>query len=97
MLRVKIILLQQGTSLEQGRIGRSAQHTLLVPLNNITDDEEGQFAAFQMASRTLSRCSRSTSNTHSIQHTVRRGETLSKIARRYCVSLDNLKLQQPGT
>ncbi len=68
----------------------SSGDTLLVPLNNITDDEEGQFAAFNMELHPF-QTSSSTSNTHSIQHTVRRGETLSKIARRYCVSLDNLK------
>lgn len=58
--------------------------TLLVPLNSETDDEAEQFAAFNMQLHPFH-------TTRTIKHTVRRGESLSRIARRYRVSLSALR------
>jgi len=60
--------------------------TLLVPLSDEADDDEGQFAAFNMELQPFQ-----SSSTHSIRHTVRRGESLSRIARRYRVSVSALR------
>ena len=64
----------------------STGDTLLVPLTSEADDEAEQFAAFNMQLHPFQ-----TSSTRSISHTVRRGESLSKIARRYRVSLSALR------
>ncbi len=64
--------------------------TLLVPLNSEAGDETGPFTAFNMQLNPFQTKS-GIDNEHSIQHRVLRGETLSKIARFYRVSLTMLR------
>ncbi|MDO8350722.1 MAG: transglycosylase SLT domain-containing protein, partial [Gallionella sp.] len=59
--------------------------TLLVPLDGDSDDSE--FEAFNMH---LHPVSRADLHATTLKHTVRKGETLAKLARRYNVSVDKL-------
>ena len=67
------------------RTRTSSGETLLVPLNGDTDD--GEFEAFNMH---LHPVSKSGHYAPTIKHTVRKGETLAKLARRYNVSVGKL-------
>ena len=62
----------------------SSGDTLLVPLNTETNDEESQFAAFNMELHPFQARA-------PVTHTVRKGETLARIARRHHVSIASLK------
>jgi membrane-bound lytic murein transglycosylase D len=70
-----------------GRAKLTTGQTLLVPLNGEEEEAEGEFEAFNMhlAPTADDRAMRT------IRHTVRKGETLSSIARRYRVSVASLK------
>lgn len=67
------------------RTRTSSGETLLVPLNGDTD--EGEFEAFNMHLHPVSKADH---YSRTIKHTVRKGETLAKLARRYKVSVSQL-------
>ena len=64
----------------------STGQTLLVPINGENSEAEGEFAAFNMQLHPSQE-----SSTRSIKHTVRNGETLASVARRYHVSIASLQ------
>ncbi|MDD2915334.1 MAG: transglycosylase SLT domain-containing protein [Gallionella sp.] len=67
-----------------GRANASTGQTLLVPLNG--EDNENEFAAFNMHLSPTG-----DGRTRTIKHTVRKGETLASVARRYNVSVAGLQ------
>lgn len=69
-----------------GRAKVSTGQTLLVPINGEESEAEDEFAVFNMH---LSPTNDGASRT--IRHTVRKGETLASVARRYRVSIAKLK------
>lgn len=69
-----------------GRANVSTGQTLLVPINGEESETEDEFAVFNMH---LSPINDGASRT--IRHTVRKGETLASVARRYRVSIAKLK------
>jgi len=69
----------------------STGQTLLVPVNGEESETDSEFEAFNMHLRPYA-----TSATRTISHKVRKGETLSSIARRYRVSLAKLKSWNDG-
>jgi len=69
-----------------GRNNVSTGQTLLVPINGEDNDAEGEFSAFNMhLAPNIDRSSRT------VKHTVRKGETLASVARRYHVSVASLQ------
>ncbi len=64
----------------------SSDETLLVPLNGESAGNEGEFATFNMHLHPVSR-----DDTASLKYTVREGDTLDKLARRYHVSVAALR------
>jgi len=64
--------------------------TLLVPLVSVADAGKGSFTAFNMPLNPFQK-NAFTDSRNSVQHRVLRGETLSKIARFYRVSLTRLR------
>jgi len=70
------------------RSNLSEGEALLVPLNGEPGEENGEFAAFNMH---LHPVNKTAQQNHAIKHTVRKGETLAKLARRYHVSVADLK------
>jgi len=76
------------------RANASTGQTLLVPVNGEENAAESEFEAFNMHLAPTS-----DGGTRTIRHTVRKGETLASVARRYRVSIaalqgPNGKLQQ---
>lgn len=76
----------------------STGQTLLVPINGESNEADGEFTAFNMHLHPAPG-----SSTRSVKHTVRKGETLASVARRYHVSVaalqglnGNLKQLKPG-
>ncbi|MDP1594480.1 MAG: transglycosylase SLT domain-containing protein [Gallionella sp.] len=69
------------------RTRTSSGETLLVPLNGDPDEGEDEFEAFNMH---LHPVSKTGNYATTIKHTVRKGETLAKLARRYNVSVSKL-------
>ncbi|MDD5299281.1 MAG: transglycosylase SLT domain-containing protein [Gallionella sp.] len=81
-----------------GRANASTGQTLLVPVNGEENATESEFEAFNMHLAPTS-----DGRTRTLRHTVRKGETLASVARRYNVSVaglqsSNSKLKQlkPG-
>ncbi|BBI99231.1 hypothetical protein FGKAn22_09240 [Ferrigenium kumadai] len=69
-----------------GRAQVSTGQTLLVPINGEEAETESEFAAFNMHLSPIAE-----ERTRTLSHTVRKGETLASIARRYRVSIASLK------
>ncbi len=69
-----------------GRINASTGQTLLVPVNGEENAPESEFEAFNMHLAPTS-----DGRTRTISHTVRKGETLASVARRYRVSVAALQ------
>ncbi|HXU92071.1 MAG TPA: transglycosylase SLT domain-containing protein [Gallionella sp.] len=69
-----------------GRAQVSTGQTLLVPINGVEADTENDFEAFNMHLSPIV-----DDRTRALSHTVRKGETLASIARRYHVSIASLK------
>ncbi|MFZ3017183.1 MAG: transglycosylase SLT domain-containing protein [Gallionella sp.] len=74
-----------------GRSNVSTGQTLLVPVNGEESESDSEFEAFNMHLRPYA-----AETTRTISHKVRKGETLSSIARRYGVSLAKLKSWNDG-
>jgi membrane-bound lytic murein transglycosylase D len=69
-----------------GRAQVSTGQTLLVPINGEEAETESEFEAFNMHLSPIA-----DDRTRALSHTVRKGETLASIARRYRVSIASLK------
>ena len=69
-----------------GRSSVSTGQTLLVPINGEDSETDGEFAAFNMHLAPTG-----DGGTRTIKHTVRQGETLASVARRYHVSVASLQ------
>lgn len=67
------------------RTRTSSGETLLVPLNG--DPDEGEFETFNMHLHPVSKADH---DARTLKHTVRKGETLANLARRYKVSVSQL-------
>lgn len=67
----------------------SSGQTLLVPVNNEEGETDGEFTAFNMHL--------SPDSGRAIKHKVRKGDTLGGLARRYHVSIANLKKWNKGS
>ncbi len=72
------------------RSNLSEGEALLVPLNGEPGEENGEFAVFNMHLHPVNRTAQQ-NHAPTIKHTVRKGETLAKLARRYHVSVADLK------
>lgn len=70
-----------------GRAKVATGQTLLVPINGEDADTESEFEAFNMHLSPVAE----ESSARIVRHTVRKGETLASIARRYRVSIASLK------
>ena len=73
-----------------GRSNVSTGQTLLVPINGEESETDSEFEAFNMHLRPYA------DRTRTVRHTVRSGETLGSIARRYRVSIASLKRSNGG-
>ncbi len=73
-----------------GRSNISSGQTLLVPINGEEGEAEEEFEAFNMHLHPYA------NGTRTLRHTVRSGETLGSIARRYRVSIASLKRANGG-
>jgi membrane-bound lytic murein transglycosylase D len=73
-----------------GRSNVSTGQTLLVPVNGEESETDSEFEAFNMHLRPYAE------KTRTLSHTVRKGETLSSIARKYRVSVAKLKSWNEG-
>lgn len=70
-----------------GRAKLTTGQTLLVPVNGEEEEVESEFEAFNMHLSPTA----GDRTTRTVRHTVRKGETLASIARRYGVSVASLK------